>query len=423
MSKLNSHNLDVQRMLNVLQEAKAKVIICSLFSHDDLNDNLEKIKPLITNEELLKDIEEHKEKVNAFHDSQIVIPEDLNAIDKESVDDEDNLDDEGQPKDKAEKNKEYTDLKNVKKDAPEVIELSKSIRNFCRKYYHDKEFINMISSFKKNDDKVQNFLTDFEQKFNTFYEKCMKMTLEEEQSESSLNISLKTKIEDLKTQIANKSERLKKLQKERSDYNEKCKNDIESFKKQIEDLRKNTTNNLNKEINKINAELNRKKDENEKNLKDLREKHLKAEKDLIDKKDEDEKAENATRQNYTKARGNYEAAYKDYDSKMFAAKSTFDSQSKEKEKNAIDIKTQQMEFDAVESKYNFLKENFLITQQKCKQAEYDKEVKQKAVEWIQGQFRGYMTRKQLRKKYKFLNVLREPKIKQIDENAGKKGKK
>ena len=105
---------------------------------------------------------------------------------------------------------------------------------------------------------------------------------------------------------------------------------------------------------------------------------------------------------------------------MRGKKDDFISYSKIKEKNEIDYKTNKIEFDAVESKYNFLKENFLITQQKCKNLAYDMAVKQKAVEWMQGQFRGFMTRKALRKKYKFLNVLRAPKI--VDPDNDPKGK-
>lgn len=421
MSKLNSYNLDVQRMLNVLKETFSKIIICSLFSFEGLEDNIEKIKPLIKNQELLNDIKEHQDKIIAFHDKHIIKPEDQNANDKAIDEEEEMLDEEGQPKDKENVKKEVNDLTELDKTAPEVIDLAKSIRNFCRKYYRDKEFIKIVYDLKKTDVRIENFLTNFEKQFNAHYEKIVKMTLEEEMSESSLNISLKTKIEDLKDQIQSKTERLNKLKKEHEDYKTKCSNDISEIKNQISNKREDTKKKLDDYTDEINEKLNRQKEENENNLKSLRDELEKAKQELTNQTDFEGKEENAARINYTKAKTTYEAQVKEYDNKMSASKHAAQELSKEIEKCEIELNDKTIEFDAVENKYNFLKENFLLTQQKCKDAAYAEAVKQKAVEWMQGQFRGFMTRKQLRKKYKFLNVLRAPK--KIDPEEADKKKK
>lgn len=432
MSKLNSHNLDVQRMLNVLSETLSKIIICSLFSYETLDDNIEKLK---ANEEIksrfpeiLPDILAHQEKVNEFHDQHIIIPEDPNANDKASVDEEENYDEDGQQKDKENQKKEFTDLTGLDRNSPAAVELAKSIRNFCRKYYHDKEFIKAITQctindiqLPKNDDRIAKFLTKFETKFKTYYEKCVQMTLEEELSESNLNVSLKAKIHDLKTQIDNKKDKLAKLKNERLEYNTKCSENIAKTKKEIDSLKKETTKSLNKHANEVNEILNKLKEENDVKLKNLKEELEKAKTEMTTRGEIDNKEELSTRANYTKARNGYLQQIQAYDNGMNGKKAEFESLTKEKNKNEETYKTKKVEFDALESKYNFLKENFLLTQQKCKDVAYDEEVKQKAVEWMQGQFRGFMTRKQLRKKYKFLNVLRAPK--KIDPEEAEKGKK
>ncbi|MCQ2820434.1 MAG: hypothetical protein MJ252_24480 [archaeon] len=422
MSKLNAHNLDVQRMLNVLKETYAKILICSVFTYDQMNDNIEKLKQNIKNEELIKDLEEHQEKVIAFHDIHLINPEDQKEEDKGSVEDESYQDEEGLAKEKEKADRDVKDLNGLQRDAPEVVDLEKSIRNFCRKWYHNKQLLDEIKKLKREDEKIENFLVGFEKTFNTHYEKFLQMTEEEHLSESNLNIELKNKINNLEDQIRDRTKKLQSLKKERADYKEKCNQEISKIKKDIEDKKINTKNALDELTKQKNEELNKLKEENDEKTKGLREALAKAIQEKTMKDQSDLKEESVAKGAYAKAKQIYSRAVGDYDIKMAQLKATFIQRTQEKEKNEIDYKDQKMEFDAVENKYNVLKENFLLTQQKCKDATYAEEVRQKAVEWMQGQFRGFMTRKQLRKKYKFLNVLRAPK--KIDpESDPKKGKK
>ena len=98
---------------------------------------------------------------------------------------------------------------------------------------------------------------------------------------------------------------------------------------------------------------------------------------------------------------------------------SIEEKNKEKEQLNIILGTNQTELNTVENKYKVLLSNFLETQQKCKEVDYANKVKERSVEWIQAQFRGYWTRKQLRKKFKFLNVLRIPKIPPPEEDDPK----
>ena len=84
------------------------------------------------------------------------------------------------------------------------------------------------------------------------------------------------------------------------------------------------------------------------------------------------------------------------------------------------------ELDTLENKYQAHKENFLLTQQKYKDVNYMNKVKERSVEWIQAQFRGYWTRKTMKKKFKFLSALtvnKKPKEEDAGKGKGKKGKK
>ena len=110
----------------------------------------------------------------------------------------------------------------------------------------------------------------------------------------------------------------------------------------------------------------------------------------------------------------------DYDNQMKSNKADLEDLRKESEQLNIILGTNKTELDTVENKYKVLNENFLLTQQKNKDVDYDNKVKEHSIEWIQAQFRGYWTRKTMRKKYKFLNVLRAPKIPPPEEDDKKK---
>ena len=107
-------------------------------------------------------------------------------------------------------------------------------------------------------------------------------------------------------------------------------------------------------------------------------------------------------------------------------KKDLEEKNKEKEQLLAILENKKDELDTLENKYKCLQENFLITQQKCKDVDYLNKVKERSVEWIQAQFRGYWTRKTMKKKYKFLNALtaaKKPKEEDAGKGKGKKGKK
>ena len=107
-------------------------------------------------------------------------------------------------------------------------------------------------------------------------------------------------------------------------------------------------------------------------------------------------------------------------------KKDLEEKNKEKEQLTAILENKKDELDTLENKYKVLQENFLITQQKCKDVDYLNKVKERSVEWIQAQYRGYWTRKTMKKKYKFLNQLtaaKKPKEEVPGKGKGAKGKK
>ena len=182
---------------------------------------------------------------------------------------------------------------------------------------------------------------------------------------------------------------------------------------------------LNDLIKKHNEDLNKKKEENDKKLESLRREHERAIEDFNQKKSTDAGQEKALRDAYETQEKKYAAVIGEYDIDMQNNKKDMEEKNKEKEQLTAILENKKDELDTLENKYQVLKENFLITQQKCKDVDYLNKVKERSVEWIQAQFRGYWTRKKKKKKYKFLSALTVNK-KPKEEDAGKgkgKGKK
>ena len=424
MSKLNYNNIDVQRILNVLNEIHLKFLICSFMSYGNLSLYFDEIKTKITNQELLRDIEDHYEKIKIFREKHIEIQEEEKDEDKNSQEEEEE-DEEGQGKEKEVSKKERHDLKEIEENtSDETKALAKSTRNFCRKYYRDPEFIELVKTYKTDPD-ITDFMDKFESNFLTHYQKKTKMTLEEEESETKLNTLLRQKINDLQDQIKTKNAKYEKLKKERSDFKAECQQKINDINNEIQKLTTNTTNDLNALAEKINKELNDKKEQNDKELEGLRKEHNQAIEDFNEKKKKDNEDETAFKAEYLKHENALRLIIGEYDGQMKRDKADIEEKNKQKESLNILLATNKTELATVENKYKVFNENFLMTQLKCKEVDYDNKVKERAVEWMQAQFRGFWTRKTMRKKFKFLNVLRTPKIVPIDDgkDKGKKKKK
>jgi len=145
MSNLNYNNIDVQRILNVLNELYLKLNICSFLSFANLDVHFEEIRERITDENLMKDLEEHFEKIKVFREEHIEIKDEDDNTNKNPGEEEEELDDEGVAKEKEVTKKEKTDLKDITEETSEhTKKLANSIRNFCRKYYRNEEFHKLI---------------------------------------------------------------------------------------------------------------------------------------------------------------------------------------------------------------------------------------------------------------------------------------
>ena len=429
MSKLNYNNIDVQRLLNVLNELFLKFKICSFISYQNLDENLDNIKNKITNEELKKDINDHYELLKKFREKHIIQEEeDQNGKQGNEEEEEREYDEDRQGKEKEGLKKEKMDLIGVEENSSEESKnLAYNCRKFCRKYYRDKEFLALIDEYKGQNPDIDGFIKNFEEVIVPHYQKKTKMTLEEEVSETHLNAVLRQKIDDLKYQIQTKTEKYEKLKKDREQFKQECQKKISEINTEIKKLKDNTTDKLNELISKHNEDLNKKKEENDKKLESLRREHERAIEDFNQKKSTDAGQEKALRDAYETQEKKYAAVIGEYDIDMQNNKKDLEEKNKEKEQlNAI-LENKKDELDTLENKYKVLQENFLLTQQKCKDVDYLNKVKERSVEWIQAQYRGYATRKAGKKKYKFLkalNVDKKPKEEDAGKGKGKgKGKK
>ena len=427
MSKLNYSNIDVQRLLNVLNELFLKMKICSFISYKNLDENLTEISSKIQNQELVQDLKDHYELLKKFREKHIIQEEeDTKGKEGNEEEEEREYDEDKQGKEKEETKKEKMDLIGVEENSSEETKaLAYNCRKLCRKYYRDKEFIKIIDENRGADPDIDDFIQKFEDVIVPHFQKKTQMTLEEEESETHMNAVLRQKINELQDQIQTKTAKYEKLKKDRAKFKNDCQEEIKNINKEIATIKDNTTKELNDLIQKHNEDLNRKKEENDKKLENLRREHERAIDDFNQKKSADAGQEKALRDAYETQEKKYAAVIGEYDIDMQNNKKDMEEKNKEKEQLTAILENKKDELDTLENKYQVLKENFLVTQQKCKDVDYLNKVKERSVEWIQAQFRGYWTRKTMKKKYKFLSALTVNK-KPKEEDAGKgkgKGKK
>ena len=427
MSKLNYSNIDVQRLLNVLNELFLKLKICSFISYKNLDENLTEISSKIQNPELVQDLKDHYELLKKFREKHIIQEEEENKGKEGNEEEEEReYDEDKQGKEKEEIKKEKMDLIGVEENSSEETKtLAYNCRKLCRKYYRDKEFIKIIDENRGADPDIDDFIQKFEDVIVPHFQKKTQMTLEEEESETHMNAVLRQKINELQDQIQTKTAKYEKLKKDRAKFKNDCQEEIKKINKEIATIKDDTTKELNDLIQKHNEDLNRKKEENDKKLENLRREHERAIDDFNQKKSADAGQEKALRDAYETQEKKYAAVIGEYDIDMQNNKKDMEEKNKEKEQLTAILENKKDELDTLENKYQVLKENFLVTQQKCKDVDYLNKVKERSVEWIQAQFRGYWTRKTMKKKYKFLSALTVNK-KPKEEDAGKgkgKGKK
>ena len=427
MSKLNYSNIDVQRLLNVLSELFLKFKICSFISYKNLDENIGEITTKTQNPELIQDLKEHYELLKKFREKHIIQEEeDTKGKEGNEEEEEREYDEDRQGKEKEETKKEKMDLIGIEENSSEETKsLAYNCRKFCRKYYRDKEFLKLVDETKGADPDIDDFIQKFQEVIVPHFQKKTQMTLEEEASETHMNAVLRQKINDLRDQIQIKTAKYEKLKKDRAAFKQKCQDEISNINEQIKNLKDDTTKRLNDLINKHNIDLNKKKEENDKKLESLRREHERAIEDFNQKKSNDAGQEKALRDAYETQEKKYAAVIGEYDIDMQNNKKDLEEKNKEKEQLTAILENKKDELDTLENKYKCLQENFLITQQKCKDVDYLNKVKERSVEWIQAQFRGFFIRKTMKRKYKFLSALNAPK-KHEEEDPGKgkgKGKK
>ena len=428
MSKLNYSNIDVQRLLNVLSELFLKFKICSFISYKNLDENIGEITTKTQNPELIQDLKEHYELLKKFREKHIIQEEeDTKGKEGNEEEEEREYDEDRQGKEKEETKKEKMDLIGIEENSSEETKsLAYNCRKFCRKYYRDKEFLKLVDETKGADPDIDDFIQKFQEVIVPHFQKKTQMTLEEEASETHMNAVLRQKINDLRDQIQIKTAKYEKLKKDRASFKQKCQDEISNINEQIKNLKDDTTKRLNDLINKHNIDLNKKKEENDKKLESLRREHERAIDDFNQKKSTDAGQEKALRDAYETQEKKYAAIIGEYDIDMQNNKKDMEEKNKEKEQLTAILENKKDELDTLENKYQVLKENFLLTQQKCKDVDYMNKVKERSVEWIQAQFRGYWTRKTMKKKFKFLSALtvnKKPKEEDAGKGKGKKGKK
>ena len=424
MSKLNYSNIDVQRLLNVLSELFLKFKICSFISYKNLDENIGEITTKTQNPELIQDLKEHYELLKKFREKHIIQEEeDTKGKEGNEEEEEREYDEDRQGKEKEETKKEKMDLIGIEENSSEETKsLAYNCRKFCRKYYRDKEFLKLVDETKGADPDIDDFIQKFQEVIVPHFQKKTQMTLEEEASETHMNAVLRQKINDLRDQIQIKTAKYEKLKKDRAAFKQKCQDEISNINEQIKNLKDDTTKRLNDLINKHNIDLNKKKEENDKKLESLRREHERAIDDFNQKKSTDAGQEKALRDAYETQEKKYAAIIGEYDIDMQNNKKDMEEKNKEKEQLTAILENKKDELDTLENKYQVLKENFLLTQQKCKDVDYMNKVKERSVEWIQAQFRGYWTRKTMKKKYKFLSALTVNKKPKEDDGGKGKGK-
>ena len=424
MSKLNYSNIDVQRLLNVLSELFLKLKICSFISYNNLDENMNEISQKTQNQELIQDIKDHYELLKKFREKHI-IQEEEESKGKEGNEEEEEreYDDDRQGKEKEETKKEKMDLIGIEENTSEETKtLAYNCRKFCRKYYRDKEFLQLIDETKGADPDIDDFIQKFEEVIVPHFQKKTQMTLEEEESETHMNAVLREKINDLQDQIQIETAKYERLKSDSAEFKANCKKQIDEITDEIKNIKDVTNQKLNDLIKKHNEDLNKKKEENDKKLESLRREHERAIEDFNQKKSTDAGQEKALRDAYETQEKKYAAVIGEYDIDMQNNKKDMEEKNKEKEQLTAILENKKDELDTLENKYQVLKENFLVTQQKCKDVDYLNKVKERSVEWIQAQFRGYWTRKTMKKKYKFLSALTVNKKPKEDDGGKGKGK-
>ena len=233
------------------------------------------------------------------------------------------------------------------------------------------------------------------------------MTSEEEKSDLLLNLHLTDKIIDLEKQIMEKQNKYEKLKRERQDFKTNCINKIQEIEKEIEMIQNSTEMELSEIENRINKNLNDYNESNQKNIQELKEKVTSINQELEKKKNENEGIERMCGGDVQVAHKMHQDIASNYDQFMDEHKESMDTVTKEIMELTLDFENKNKLRDKLKKKYLAYEAAHKKHQERLAKLKFDEDVKVKAAEWIQAQFRGFFLRKTKRKNYKFLNVLKK----------------
>jgi len=276
----------------------------------------------------------------------------------------------------------------------------------CRKYHKNTLLIEFLKRFR-GDPELISFSEGFDFMLKNSTKKC-KMTYEEENSDLLLNAHLTEKISDLEIQIFDKQNKYEKLKKERQDFKTNCINKIQEIEKEIEMIKNSTEMELKEIEDKINKDLNDFNEKNQKNIQELKEKVSQINQELDKERNVNENNEKNMGMDVHQAHQNYQQITDQYDGFMEEHKEIVDGIGKEIKELTIELQNKNILKEKLKMKFSAYSEASKKHNERIAKLKFDEEVKVKAAEWIQAQFRGFFIRKTKRKNYKFLSVLKKP---------------
>jgi hypothetical protein len=417
MSNLNVNNVDVQRMILVLRELQWKIDVCSCLTMSTF-DSIKSYKDTIIDsfgERIFNILQKHYDIMCDFRQENLIYKEERK---EEKNEDESGEEDEG-PK---EITKEKQNLKHIKEEIFQTHPLSKSTKNIYRELKENPKLVEYLKSIRA-DKEITGFSNDLAEVILS--EICKsKMTLEEEQSERDLNLTLTNKIDDMLIQIKEKKNKLEKLIEDKTNFKKNCTANLADIKNQIENLKKSTIDEMTNLENEINDNLE--------SANKLHQEDIKADTAQLEKINQtflQRKGENAGEEKILVGELN------DEENKLKVLIDTYDANFRDHKKNIedlnkdimyadINIKISKEEKDRNKEQFELYDKNQKSYEEKVKQDNMERIMEEYACNWIQNIFRGYTTRKQLRKKYvKILAGLRKVKPDMTVDKDPKKNKR
>lgn len=405
MSNLNINNLDVQRIINVLNELSRKIYICSFLTFKtmyNIEANKDILRQKIAKLDFWEDLDKHFNCMMEFRAHVIELEEEKKEEKNSEIKDEDKLEesDEAQSQLKEKEKTERKDLIGVTENFnSETKELSKSTRNICRKYYKEIELLQEMEMFRM-DPEVIKFAKDFSSALLSNYINKSKMTKEEELSQVALNAHLTSKIIDLEHQIATKTLKLENLKRERQNYKSNCNNQLTEIDNEMKNLRIKTRSELDKLAQDINKDLNNDFDRHEKEIADLKSKLKEVTQEFEErKKKHEEVVEKEAIKNFDKEENELKNNIEGYDAEMRLHRDVVKNLKMEMQNETNKLNSLKIERDKSKYKDEAYQESFKKYEDKLKAKKYETDMKIYASEYIQSQFKGFFIRKTQRKKY------------------------